>query len=72
MKQIKTVICPIERAHIYDDTVNGLLADGWILKKRTVTNMHGEISEAFNSSIIQVLYAELEKNIPPFPEEVTL
>lgn len=72
MKQIKTVVSPINRAHKHDEEINRLLADGWILKKRTVTNMHGEISEAFNSSIIQVLYAELEKNTPPFPEEITL
>ena len=72
MKQIKTVICPIEQAHRYDDTVNGLLADGWVLKKRATVSTGGEISEAFNSTIIQALYAELERNIPPYPEEITL
>ncbi len=72
MKQIKTVICPLECADRYDKEINSLLAGGWTLKKRTVTNMRGEISEAFNSPIIQVLYAELERYIPPFPEEITL
>lgn len=72
MKQIKTVVHPIEYAHRHDKEINSLLADGWILKKRTITNMSGEISEAFNSSIIQVLYAELERNVPPYPEEITL
>lgn len=72
MKQIKTVIHPIERAHIFDSEINRLLIGGWVLKKRTVTNMRGEVSEAFNTAIIQALYAELERYIPPFPEEVTL
>ena len=72
MKQIKTVIYPIESAHKYDKEVNSLIADGWQLKRRTVTNMRGEVSEAFNHSTIQILYAELERYTKPFPEEVTL
>ncbi len=72
MKQIKTVIYPIENAHKYDEEINRLLADGWILKKRTTTNVCGDISEAFNSTTVQALYAELERNVPPFPEEITL
>lgn len=72
MKQIKTVVRPIEYAHEYDKEINSLLADGWILKKRMITNMSGEISEAFNSPIILSLYAELERNVPPYPEEITL
>lgn len=72
MKQIKTVVCPIEYAHSYDKEINSLLADGWILKKRTITNIRGEISEAFNSPDILSLYAELERNIPPYDEEITL
>ena len=72
MKQIKTVVYPIEYAHRYDKEINDLLADGWTLKRRNITNMCGEISEAFSSPIIKVLYAELERNIPPYPEEITL
>ncbi len=72
MKQIKTVVSPINQASKHDEEINRLLADGWALKKRTAINISGGISEAFNSPIIQALYAELEKNIPPFPEEVTL
>ena len=72
MKQIKTVVSPINRASEHDAEINRLLADGWELKKRTTRSIYGDINEAFNASIIQVLYAELEKNTPPFPEEVTL
>lgn len=71
MLQIKTVICPIDRLKQYDDEVNRLLTDGWKLKNREIKTMAGLPSEAFNVCSVQVLYAELEKQIPPYPEEIT-
>ena len=71
MKQIKTVSCPIERAEWFDNSVNDLLANGWILKKRDIMYVPGELSEAFNAPMVRLLYAELERHVPPFPEEIT-
>jgi hypothetical protein len=71
MKQIKTVIQPIEQATCFDALVNSLLIDGWQLKARTIINSTGELSEAFNAAVVRFLYAELERNEPPFPEEIT-
>ena len=71
MKQIKTVIYPIENAMQYDEEINNLLADGWEIKKRAHVNARGQLSEAFEYSTIQLLYAELERTVPYF-EEVTL
>ena len=72
MKQIETVVCPIEHACRYDEDVNNLLADGWVLNKRSILFMTGDINEAYNSAVVQALYAELERYVPPFPEEITL
>lgn len=72
MKQIKTVTAPIERSYWYDSAVNDLLADGWILKKREIMYVPGELSEAFNAPMVRILYAELEKEVPPYPEEITM
>lgn len=72
MKQIKTVIQPIERPECFDALVNCLLIDGWELKTRKIINSTGELSEAFNAPVVRFLYAELERNEPPFPEEITL
>lgn len=71
MKQIQTVIRPLSCSCEYDIEVNRLLSDGWTLKKRTVLEQPGEISEAFHIPIERVLYAELEREVPPFPEEIT-
>lgn len=72
MKQIKTVICPIEYAYSFDKEINRLIADGWTISKRDIIRAAGEISETFNTAIVQALYAELERNTKPYPEEVTL
>lgn len=72
MKRIKTVIQPIEKASCFDALVNCCLIDGWELKKRKIINTSGELSEAFNAPAVRFLYAELEKQEPPFPEEITL
>ena len=72
MKQIKTVSCPIERALWFDDSVNELLKDGWQLKKRDIMYVPGVLSEAFNAPVVQMLYAELERYEPPFPDEITV
>ena len=72
MKQIKTVICPIEYAYSFDKEINRLIADGWDMSNRGLISTRGEVSEAFNTSIVQSLYAELERNTKPYPEEVTL
>ena len=62
MMQIKTVIVPIEYAGRYDDAVNALLAEGWKLKRRGAISAEGQLSEAFNSTTVKLLYAELERN----------
>lgn len=72
MKQIKTVIEPIERTLCFDVRVNCLIIDGWELKKRDVINGISEPTEAFNTFPVRFLYAELEKDEPPYPEEITL
>lgn len=72
MLQIKTVICPIESPNRFDNEVNRLLADGWTIRKREIQTMAGLPSEAFNTPSVRVLYAELERHEPPFPEEITI
>ena len=72
MKQIKTVTAPIERAEWFDNAVNELAADGWILKKRDLKYVPGTLTEAFNAPVVQMLYAELERETKPFLEEITL
>jgi hypothetical protein len=72
MRQIKTVSAPFERAEWFDDAVNDLLADGWNLTKRDILYVPGVLSEAFNAPTVRVLYAELERYEPPFPEEITI
>lgn len=70
MREIKTVICPIERHKEFDNTINKLLLCRWELKKRTTLSAQGEPSEAGRYAVIQGLYAELERE--RFPEEVTV
>lgn len=72
MMQIKTVTEPIERTEAFDKRINDLLADGWKLKSRSVLQAPGELSEAFSFPHISILYAELEKQTAPYPEEITL
>ena len=72
MKRIKTVILPIEQASFFDALVNSLLIDGWQLKERKIISGTGELSEAFNAPIVRFLYADLERQEPPFPEEITI
>lgn len=72
MKQIKTVIQPIEQPMCFDALVNCLLIDGWKLKTRRIINAESEPSEAFNVSVVRFLYAELEREEPPYPEEITV
>lgn len=72
MKQIKTVTAPIERAEWFDNAVNELSADGWILKKRDLKYVPGVLTESFNAPVVQMLYAEMERETRPFPEEITL
>ena len=72
MLQIKTVICPVERPKQFDEAINILLSDGWNLKKREIQTMAGLPSEAFNTVNVRVLYAELERHEPPFPDERTI
>lgn len=72
MKQIKTVIQPLEQANCFDTLINHYLIDGWELKTRKIINTLGEPTEAFNVPAVRFLYAELERQEPPFPEEITL
>lgn len=71
MKQIKTVIEPINRASRFDDKVNQLLEDDWKLTERKTVRTVGDISESFNIPDVMVLYAELEREKEWF-EEVTI
>ena len=72
MKQIKTVMCNVGREIQFDEEVNKLLSEGWTLRKREILKASGELSEAFNAPHVLVLYAEMEKEVPPFPEEITI
>lgn len=72
MRQIKTVIHPLERATKFDAEVNALLSDGWTLKRQEVLKLQDAPSEAFNTATFPVLYAELTREVPPFPEESTI
>lgn len=72
MKQIKTIIRPINNATQFDFAVNRLLDCGWQLKNRKIIDVPGDISESFNFPVIHVLYAELEKEKGNDFEEVTL
>lgn len=71
MKQIKTVLKPYADLYAFDAEVNKHLSDGWILRKREIQKMPGEISEAFSAPAIFMLYAELERFVMPF-EEITM
>lgn len=71
MKQIKTVTSPYTRSEWFDNSINELLADGWILTKRDILNVPGILTEAFNAPTEQMLYAELEKHTQTF-EEITI
>ena len=72
MKQIKTVIRPLSSATQFDIAVNRLLSEGWVLTCRKVISTPGDISEAFNYTVMQVLYAEFEKESAEMFEEITV
>ena len=71
MKQIKTVLKPYSELYAFDNEVNRLLSEGWILRKREIQRVAGEVSESFNVPAVYVLYAELDRTVTSF-EEVTL
>lgn len=71
MKKIKTVTAPFERSQWFDDAINELIQEGWVLSKRDILNVPGVLTESFNVPVVQILYAELEYWEPIF-EEVTL
>lgn len=71
------VICKdeVEQEAIYNRLhaeINKLLAEGWQLKRQEVLKLPDAPSEAFNVATLPVLYAELVREVPPFPEEVTI
>lgn len=72
MKEIKTVIRPIEGVKSYDKYINELLKNGWSLKKRDFITLNGELNEVGSKPIIKALYAELERNNDFYFEEITL
>lgn len=61
MKQIKTVILPLEASETFDKMVNDLLLCGWKITNRRIINAKSEPNEACNVATIPALYAELEK-----------
>ena len=71
MKKIKTVTAPFERSQWFDDAINELIQEGWVLSKRDILNVPGMLTESFNVPVVQILYAELELWEPIF-EDVTL
>lgn len=71
MQQIKTVIRPADRVAQFDAEVNKLLADGWTLRTRKAIGVESEPNEVGSTAVISALYAELDRHVPPFPEEVT-
>lgn len=71
MRQIKTVIQPVSHAAQFDAEVNTLLAAGWTLKRQEVLKLASDPSDAFNVASFPALYAELTREVPPWPEEVT-
>lgn len=72
MKKIKTVTAPIERAEWFDEAINDLIADGWVISKRDILNVPGLLTESFNAPVVRMLYAELELWEPIQFEEITL
>ena len=60
MKKIKTVTAPFERSDWFDNAVNELMSEGWVLSKRDILNVPGLLTESFNVPLVQILYAELE------------
>ena len=70
MKEIKTVICPIEAAKEFDNLVNHYLLHGWKVIKRSVISAHSEPNDIGCTVVVKKLYAELERRKPLF-EEVT-
>lgn len=60
MKKIKTVTAPFERSDWFDNAVNELMNEGWVLSKRDILNVPGMLTESFNVPLVQILYAELE------------
>ena len=63
MRQIKTVVRPVEQAAEFDSDVNKLLRRGWQIKRRETLLLPNAPNEAFNVATIPVLYAELERMI---------
>lgn len=60
MRQIKTVIRPVERADEFDSEVNKLLRRGWRMKRRETLSLP--------MLQTQMLYAELERDFGPLPD----
>lgn len=61
MKEIKTVIRPIEDVKNYDEYINKLLENGWSLKNRSFISLNGEPNEVGSKPVIKAFYAELER-----------
>ena len=63
MRQIKTVVRPVDKAAEFDHEVNKLLRRGWRMKRRETLLLPDAPNEAFNAATFPVLYAELERRI---------
>lgn len=59
MKQILTILEPMQRPETFDLKVNSALQEGWELKKRMPMNIGVEAEDAHLT--VLWLYAELEK-----------
>lgn len=72
MRQIKTIVRPVDYSAGFDAEVNAAIMDGWRLVSRRLTDPISLPGNDVSAYTARVLYAELERNEPEYPEEVTL
>lgn len=73
--KIKTMVADLMHADEFDNKVNALLADGWLLKKREhkeTSIYYGDRDSKKKIASPEVLYAELEKPDEAAPDPVEL
>lgn len=58
--KIKTIVCRMDAAEVFDERVNAALAEGWTLTRRRVLRPLAQPHDGTRN--ITMLYAELEKH----------
>lgn len=71
MRQIKTILCPVDCSSDFDEAVNAAITDGWKLVSRRLTDPISLPGNDISAYTTRVLYAELERYVPEYPEEIT-